>query len=124
MIVRSGVTVSCPSGSKEKGLTLSCKSYGSPSLVFISDIMQHCVIRRVRPTNSKLTVVCVANNDLLIRCHLVFEPKNSGSKEKGLTLSVQVLMAPRTGHRQATVCYPVTSCNIALFVVSDRRIAN
>ena len=32
MIVQSGVAVSCPVGSKEKGLTLSCKSLWLPEL--------------------------------------------------------------------------------------------
>ena len=81
MIVRSGVAVSCPlTFGERKRPYLTIKSYGSlnwapPSYRLLScDIMQHCVIRRVRPTNSKLTVVRVANNDLLIRCHLAFEP--------------------------------------------------
>ena len=64
MIVRSGVTVSCPvTLGKRKRPYLTIRSYGSPNwaspnyCLLSCDIMQHCVIRRARPTNSKLTVV-------------------------------------------------------------------
>ena len=63
MIVRSGVAVSCPlMFGERKRPYLTIRSYdspnwASPSYCLLScDIMQHCVIRRVRPTNSKLTV--------------------------------------------------------------------
>ena len=63
MIVQSGVTLSCPlTLGKRKRPYLTIRSYGSPNwaspnyCLLSCDIMQHCVIRRVRPTNSKLTV--------------------------------------------------------------------
>ena len=109
MIVRSGVTVSCPlMFGERKRPYLTIRSYGSPNWAHANhrlpscDIMQHCVIRRVRPTNSKLTVVLSSryritlrleflliintrqNNDCSVGCHC-FVPFDVRGKKKTLS---------------------------------------